>query len=120
MLNNLKKKIFIQVVSQILQNENMLDMKINTRFYSYVLDIIGTKTYKFKQNAPKKTHKHISIVKFDHKALEVIRLPKIFNYPETIKTLPYNLQKKESIPSVTYKLGNTIRNNVLYYKDVIN
>ena len=78
MLNNLKQKIFKQVVSQILQNENMLDMKINTRFYNYVLDIIGTKTYKFKQVTSKKTHKHICIVKFDNKALEVIRLPKIY------------------------------------------
>ena len=34
-----------------------------------------------------------------------------------IKILPYNLQNKESIPTVTYKSGNTIRNNILNYKD---
>ena len=32
----------------------------------------------------------------------------------------YNSQKKGSIPTVTYKLDNTIRNNILNYKDVVN
>ena len=65
----------------------MFDIKINNHFHNYVLDITDTKTYKIKQITPKKTHKHICIVKFDNKALEAIQLPKIFNYPDIIKTL---------------------------------
>ena len=100
-------EILKQTASEILQNGNMLDIKINKHFYKYILNIIDTKTYKFKQITPKKTHEHICIVKFDNKALEATRVLKIFNHPD-IKTLPYNLQKKGSIPTVTYKLGNTL------------
>ena len=42
----------------------MLDIKINNLFYNYVVDMIDTKTYKFKQMAPKKTQKLICVVKF--------------------------------------------------------
>ena len=104
----------------ILQNGNILHIKVNDHFYIYVLDIIDTKTYKFKQIASKKTHKHIWFVELDNKALEVIRLPKIFDHSDIIKTLANNLQKKESMTTVTYKLGNTIRKNILKYKDVVN
>ena len=80
--------------------------KINNHFYNYVLETIDTKIYKFKQIAPKKhTHKHTCIVTFDNKAVEAIRLTKFFSRPDIIKTLPCNLQKKDSIPTVTYKLG---------------
>ena len=33
--------------------------------------------------------------------------------------MSYKLQEKESIPTVTYKLDNTIRNNILNYKDIV-
>ena len=46
---NHKKDIIKQSVSEILQNRNMLPIKINNHFYNYVLDIINTKIYKFKQ-----------------------------------------------------------------------
>ena len=85
-----------------------------------MLDIIDTKTYKFKQITPKTTEKRIWIVRFHNKTLEAIRLPKIFNHPDIIKTLLYNLRGKDSIPIVTYKLGKTIRNNILNYKDAVN
>ena len=110
-LNNLKK-ILKQTSPELLQNGNMLDIKTNNHFYNYVLDIIDTKIYKFKQTNPKKTHKCICIVKFDNKASEAIRLPKSFNHPHIIKTISCNLQKKDSIPTVSYKLGNTIRNKI--------
>ena len=71
----------------------MLDIKINNHFYNYVLDIIVTKTYKFKQILPKERHKYICIVKFDNKTLEAIQLPKIFNHLDNIKTLPYSYTK---------------------------
>ena len=47
-------EILKQIASEILQNGNMLGIKINNHFYKYVLDIIDTKTYKFKQITPKK------------------------------------------------------------------
>ena len=96
----------------------MLDIKINNHFYNYILDIVDTNTYKLKQITPKKTHKRTCIIKFDNEVLAIIRLSKIFNLSDIIKTLPYNLQKKDSIIIVT--LGNTIRNNILNYKDVVN
>lgn len=46
------------------------------------------------------------------KPYEAIRPPKIFNHPEIIKTLLYYIQKKKIIPAVTYKLGDTRRNNI--------
>ena len=84
------------------------------------MTLLTLKKTHIKQITPKKTHKHICIVKFDNKALEAIQLPKIFNYPDIIKTLLHKLQKKDSIPTVTYKLRNTTRSNILNYKDVVN
>ena len=43
-----------------------------------------------------------------------------FNHSGFIITLPCNLQKKESIPTVTYKPGYNKRNKILNYKDVVN
>lgn len=56
----------------------------------------------------------------NNQAFEAIRLQKIINQTDIIKTLPYNLKEKESIPSVIYNLGYTVRNNILNYKDVVN
>ena len=51
--NNLKNKIFKLIAPEISHNGNMLDTKINSYFYNYVLDITDTKTYKFKKITPK-------------------------------------------------------------------
>ena len=37
-----------------------------------------------------------------------------------MKTLSYDFKKKENIPTITYKLGNTIRINILNDKDIEN
>lgn len=58
----------------------MLDINIKNHFYKYVVDINDTKIYQSKQVTPKKTRKHICIVKFFNKALEAIRLSKISWY----------------------------------------
>ena len=81
----------------------MLDIKINNHYVlcNYYLTLL---TLKLKQITPKKTRKHICIVKFDNKALEAIELTKIFDHPDIIKTLPCNLQKKDNIPIVTYEI----------------
>ena len=44
-----------------------------------MLDIIDFKIYKTTEITPKKTYKHLLIIKFDSKSLEVIPLSKIFN-----------------------------------------
>ena len=75
-LDNLKKKILIKLASEILQNGNMLDMKINNHIQNYVFDVIDTETYKYKQIA-KKSYKHIHIFKFDCKVVQAIQIPKI-------------------------------------------
>lgn len=85
-----------------MQYEKKLDININNHLYNYALDNINTICYKSKQISPKKTHKHIFITKFDHRALEVIRLSKVFNHSDIIKRLPYNLRQKESIHTITY------------------
>ena len=65
--------------------------------------------------------KHINIFAlFDSKSLEAIRLQEIINEPNIRKSLPYDLQEKKSIPTVIYKLGYTVRNLVLNYKDAVN
>lgn len=45
---------------------------MNNQFNDYFLDFIDTKTYKCKQNLPKKTQKRSCIVRFDKKAIEII------------------------------------------------
>ena len=91
-------KILKQIASEISQNGSMLHIKINNNFYTYVLDIIDTKIYKYEQIRTKQRI-HICIFKFDNKALEAIRLPEIFNHPEIIKTLAYNYKRNIAYPS---------------------
>ena len=52
------------------------------------------------------------------KPLKLFDFLKIVNHPDIIKLVPCNLQKKGSIPTVTYKPGNITRNKILNYKDV--
>ena len=70
-----------------------MNINLNSHCYNYVLDIIDTKIYKSKQITPKKTNQNVYVVKFGSKALETVWLKKIFNHPDIIKTLPYNLQE---------------------------
>ena len=93
----------------------MINIKINNHLYNYILDIIDTKTSAFKQITPKKPHKHISIVKFDNKAIEAIRLPKIFIHSDIFKMLPYNLQKKDNILT-NYRKPRSINFRKAYFE----
>ena len=89
-------------------------------FFQYILDIIDTKLYKPVENYKKPTPKYLCTVNFCNKAVECIRLSSIFNLPEVIQLLPSELQTKENIPVVTFKLGNTVRNKILNYKETVN
>ena len=51
--------------------------------------------------------------------MEFIRLSSIVNLSETVSHLPEQFQCKENVPVVTYKLGGTIRNKILNYKQII-
>ena len=51
---------------------------------------------------------HVSTL-FTTAGLELIRIPEILNHPDTIETLPCDIQNKEKIPMIRYQLGNTVR-----------
>ena len=86
--SNPKKKILRYIASEILQNGNMLDIKLNNYFYNYVLVIIVSLTLN-SNTLRQKTHKHISTIKLDNKTSEPIQFPKIFTHL-TLLTLSYN------------------------------
>ena len=92
----------------------------NYQAHCYILDIIDTKifkpSYKSKSKLPPE---NLCIVQFNSKAIEMIRLPSILKNHEVIKLLPDVLQKQENIPVVTYRLGKTIRNKIVNYKNVV-
>ena len=90
------------------------------KYYLYVLDIIDTKLYKVPKEIKKIRPKYICTVNFDNKAIEAIRLSQIFNHPNTVNKLPPDMQTKDDIPMVTFKLNNTIRNKILNYKETVN
>ena len=117
-LNTLKKKTMKSIVAKILQM-NQFDPKF-IHYYHFIMDVIDTKLYHKRKAITKKSPpKYVCIVKFDNKALEAINLSKIFHFPDVISSLPSDLQSEDHIPVVTYKLGGTIRNKILNYKDTV-
>ena len=92
----------------------------NYQAHCLILDIIDTKifkpSYKLKSKLPPE---NLCIVQFNNKAVESIRLPSILKDREVLNLLPDVLQKQENIPVVTYKLGKTIRNKIVNYKNVV-
>ena len=117
-LNTLKKKTLKAIVAKILQMNDFGPKYIN--YYHFIVDIIDTKLYhKRKLTTKKSPPKHICVVKYDNKALEAINLSKILHFPDVISALPSDLQSEDHIPVVTYKLGGTIRNKILNYKDTV-
>ena len=96
-------------------NNNPSDLQQNLdQYYTCLLDIIDSKLYR-----PKTSNKN-SIINFQNKAIEYIRLSQILNKPDVVAQLPRKLQKKESRRVITYKLTNTIRNKILNCKDTVN
>ena len=121
LLNKTKKKTLKLIASEILHKNNTFDFDYkNEQYYLYILDIIDTKIFKPKIFTRKTAPKHICTVTFDNKGVEAIRLPKLLNDPEVTSKLPADMQNKENNPVVTYRLGGTIRNKILNYKDTVN
>ena len=121
-LNKTKKKVLKDIAASILCRDPNIHYHINKeQWYHYILDIIDTKLYKNKTPSKRKKDppKNICTVDFLNKGLEFIRLSSIIKLPANISHLPEQLQCQENIPVVTYKLGATIRNKILNYKDTV-
>ena len=94
---------------------------IKFQYYLFILDTIDIKLYKPEQTKVKnKIPKYTCTVKFDSKALELIRLPRILNLLEVVFQLPDKLKNNDNNPTVTYQLSKTIRNKILNYKEAVN
>ena len=93
---------------------------IKFQYYSFILDTIDDDLYKPEQaKLKKKIPKHTCTVKFDKKALELIRLPHIFNLPEVVFQQTDKLKNNDNNPTVTCQLGKPIRNKILKYKEAV-
>ena len=55
-------------------------------------------------------------VNLDNKALQLIRLPLIFNIPEVFFQLRDELKNSGNNLTITYQLGRTTRTKILNYK----
>ena len=75
---------------------------------------------KLKISNKKPPSKSICIMNFQSKAIEYIKLYKKLNKCDVIVELQRELQDKESRPSITYILTNTVKNKILNYKDTVN
>lgn len=57
----------------------------------------------------KSVPKYTLPIKSENKALERIKILQIMNLLYVIKTLLYSLPNRDNIPTLTYKLGGTVR-----------
>ena len=89
--------------------ENNSDMHFNNSF-SRMLDATDTELYSGKSAtvSKKSIPKYILPIKYDNKALELIKILQIVNLPDVIKALPSSLPNRNNISTVTYKLGGTV------------
>ena len=120
-LNKCSKNLLKNIALNIINNSfpSIADSN-NYQAHCLILDIIDTKIFKSSYTSKSKLPpENLCIVKFNNKATEFIRLPSILRNREVLNLLPDVLQQPENIPVVTYKLGNTIRNKVVNYKDVV-
>ena len=97
MLNNLKKKILEQIASEMLQNRNMLNIKINNHFYNYYLTLLTLKLINLSKLHQKKHINRFALLSLTAKS--IVKFNNKNNHPDITKTLPNTLQKKESLPS---------------------
>ena len=111
------KKIALCIIDG---NDPCLNDKVLENFHEYILDTIDSKLYKPPvEKNQKKAPENPCVVFFSSKALEYIGLPSIFRDPEIVQLLPENLRGPEQIPVVTYRLGKTVRNKILNFKETI-
>ena len=81
-----------KITSKILNILGVNSAGINLdNLYSFILDVTDTKQYssRSKTVSKKSPPKYTLPITFDNKILELIRVSKILNYPDMIKTLPF-------------------------------
>ena len=78
-----------------------------------MLNITDSKLYRLSTSNKKPPTKNICIINFQNKAIEFIKLSKIFNKSDFIPQLAREFQNKENRPVITYKLIHTIKNKIL-------
>lgn len=86
-------------------------MKLENRewqFNNFIVEIIDTKLYKKKQKG-----------RNGNKSLEALLLPQFFNSSDVMTLWPLNIQTNENNPTVAYRLGKKIRNNIMNYKEAV-
>ena len=81
-------------------------------------DIFLTKTFK-DGDVKKKRPKYMFFIDFINKGFDYIKLSSILHDPDVIETLPEKLQD-DDVPSIVYRLNNTIRNKIFNYKATVN
>ena len=85
------------------------------------LNIVGSYlTPLNKLNKSKKIPKCTCTVRFANKALQVIRLPWIFNLRQVVSQPLDKIKNNDNNPTVTYQLSKTIRNEILNFKEAFN
>ena len=81
--------------------------------------MIDSKLYRLKTSNKKPLPKTYVLSIFKRKLLSTSNSRKHLTKPDVIAQLPEELQNKFNRPVITYKLTNTIRNNILNYKDIV-
>ena len=117
----LEKKYLKIIASEILVNGPFIriDLRKSQYYCSYLTLLILNSINLNKQNW-KEILRYTITVKFGNKAVELIRLPQIFNLSEVVFQLLDKLKSNDNNPTVTYQLGKTIRNKILNYKEAVN
>ena len=121
LLDKCKKKL-LKSIALTIMNKSLpsVSNEVYYQTHCYILDIIETKIFNASyKSSSKLPPENLCIVHFKNKAVEYIRLPSILRNKDVVSLLPEILQQPEKIPVVTYKLGPTIRNKILNYKDTV-
>ena len=89
------------------------------RWLHLIIDVAYTKCYKEEPSNKKKAPAVLFPIFFANKGLDFIRIQSILHDNDVITSLPEKLQHEE-VPSVIYKLGKTIRNDIFNYRETVN
>ena len=115
-LASLKKSLLKEIHTNISDNINTDDEYVKySHWYTCCLDIIECKLYKPpKKKVKKATPSNICKVFFCNKGVEMINLPRIFHNSTLSELLP-SIPNKFEVPTVIYKLKDTIASTIFNY-----
>ena len=91
------------------------------RWCDLIGDIFSTKTFSEDKVSKKKKKrpKYMLFIDFINKGFDYIQLSSILHDSAVVETLPDKFQNDE-VPSIVYRLNNTIRNKIFNYKQTVN